>query len=121
MREYERLALNHFESGSTQPAPHCLNSCSRLTVWKYLVTIAECAQEHSSVFVWALRIAQAALITCERNQACFGKWARPFAFHARMLQQLDRDEEASPRKPQQAAASLRKLLAPTIGKSGGVV
>jgi len=54
MREYERLALNHFESGSTQ----------------------------------------AALITCERNQACFGKWARPFAFHARMLQQLDRDEEA---------------------------
>jgi len=35
-----------------------------------------------------------ALVTCERAQACFGAWGRPFAFHARMLDGLDRDEEA---------------------------
>jgi hypothetical protein len=36
----------------------------------------------------------AALVTCERSQACFGAWGRPFAFHARMLHSLWRDEEA---------------------------
>ena len=36
----------------------------------------------------------AALVTCERVQACFGAWGRPFAFHARMLAGLGRDEEA---------------------------
>mmetsp|Transcript_43733 Transcript_43733/g.72684 ORF Transcript_43733/g.72684 Transcript_43733/m.72684 type:complete len:358 (-) Transcript_43733:403-1476(-) len=38
--------------------------------------------------------AQAALITCERNQACFKAWGRPFAFHARMLAEVGRVEEA---------------------------
>ena len=38
--------------------------------------------------------AQAALITCERSQSLFGAWGRPFAFHARMLAGLGRDEEA---------------------------
>jgi len=37
---------------------------------------------------------QAALIACERSQACFQAWGRPFAFHARMLRSLGRDEEA---------------------------
>ena len=37
--------------------------------------------------------AQAALITCERSPL-FGAWGRPFAFHARMLAGLGRDEEA---------------------------
>lgn len=37
---------------------------------------------------------QAALITCERSQSCFGAWGRPCAFHARMLNDLGRDEEA---------------------------
>ena len=36
--------------------------------------------------------AQAALITCERSQSLFGAWGRPFAFHARMLAGLGRDE-----------------------------
>lgn len=36
----------------------------------------------------------AALITCERSQNCFGAWGRPFAFHARILNGLGRDEEA---------------------------
>lgn len=36
---------------------------------------------------------QAALITCEKNQACFGAWGRPFAFHSQTLRQLDRPEE----------------------------
>ena len=35
-----------------------------------------------------------ALVTCERTQVCFGAWGRPFAFHARMLSSLGRDEEA---------------------------
>ena len=37
---------------------------------------------------------QAALIACERSQACFQAWGRPFAFHARMLAGLGRAEEA---------------------------
>lgn len=37
---------------------------------------------------------QSALITCERNQRCFEAWGRPFAFHARLLHRLGRDEEA---------------------------
>ena len=37
---------------------------------------------------------QSALIACERNQGCFGDWGRPFAFHARILSNLGRDEEA---------------------------
>ena len=37
---------------------------------------------------------QAALITCERNQACFAAWGRPFAFHALRLLDLEREEEA---------------------------
>mmetsp|Transcript_21889 Transcript_21889/g.47119 ORF Transcript_21889/g.47119 Transcript_21889/m.47119 type:complete len:344 (-) Transcript_21889:141-1172(-) len=37
---------------------------------------------------------QAALITCERNQACFTEWGRPYVFHSRLLSELDRLEEA---------------------------
>ena len=37
---------------------------------------------------------QAALIACERSQALFPAWGRPFAFHARMLKSIGRHEEA---------------------------
>lgn len=37
---------------------------------------------------------ESALITCERCQTLFKAWGRPFAFHARLLGTLDRNEEA---------------------------
>ena len=37
---------------------------------------------------------EAALITCERTQACFQAWGHPYAFHARLLDRYGRDEEA---------------------------
>lgn len=38
--------------------------------------------------------AEAALITCERAQRAFQAWGHPYAYHARLLARLGRDEEA---------------------------
>jgi len=37
---------------------------------------------------------ESALITCERNQACFKAWGRPFIFHSKILSKLGRMEES---------------------------
>jgi len=37
---------------------------------------------------------EAALITCERNQRAFQAWGHPYAFHSRLLERFNRNEEA---------------------------
>jgi len=64
----------------------------------YLLTkVGPFVQEYESLAEGHLKKGSetSALVTCERSQACFGAWGRPFAFHARMLTTIgDYEEEA---------------------------
>ena len=97
---YEELADNHFANGESVCEDALLLPFTRMTSYPLPLHLSRRLRFSSAsspllpFAVFGSGKDTAGLISCERSEACFGAWGRPFIFHARKLVGMGRDEEA---------------------------